>query len=58
MNSNIKMEIINAEGKLIQKEIEPALYSNYLAMGWKEVKKEKPSAKKVFEKKEDSEDKE
>lgn len=49
MNNNIKMKKKNADGVLIIKEVEPALYSNYIALGWEEVKSE-PIKKNIFEK--------
>jgi len=49
MNNNIKMKKKNADGVLIIKEVEPALYSNYITLGWEEVKPE-PVKKNIFEK--------
>jgi hypothetical protein len=53
MNNNIKMKKKNADGVLIIKEVEPALYSNYIALGWEEVKPE--PKKNIFDKKIDKE---
>lgn len=39
----IIMKTINEDGVEIQKEIEEALYSQYVKMGWEEVKEEKKS---------------
>jgi len=41
MNETIKMKIKNSDGKEIIKEISKDLYSNYLSIGWEEVKPEK-----------------
>ena len=41
MNKETKMYIINEEGKRIEKLIPAELYSNYIAMGWKEVEETK-----------------
>lgn len=49
MNNNIKMQKKNADGVLIVKEVEPALYSNYITLGWVEVKPE--PKKSIFESK-------
>jgi hypothetical protein len=39
----IKMKTINVDGVEIIKEVEESLYSQYLKMGWEEVKEEKKS---------------
>ena len=41
MNETIKMKIKNSEGKEIRKDVPGELYSNYLSIGWTEVKPEK-----------------
>jgi len=39
----IIMKTINEDGVEIKKEIEDTLYSQYVKMGWEEVKEEKKS---------------
>lgn len=53
MNNSIKMKKKNEDGVLIIKDVEPSLYSNYIALGWEEVKPE--PKKKLFEKDENKE---
>ena len=40
-----KMSKINEEGKKIVKEVPASLYSQYVNMGWEEVKETKSSSK-------------
>lgn len=37
----IKMKTLNVDGVEIMKEVEESLYSQYLKMGWEEVKEKK-----------------
>ena len=41
MNETVKMKLKNSEGKEIVKDVPKELYSNYLSIGWTEVKPEK-----------------
>lgn len=41
MNETVKMKLKNSEGKEIVKDVPKELYSNYLSIGWEEVKPEK-----------------
>jgi hypothetical protein len=40
MANKVKMQIKNADGKEIEREVPENLISNYEALGWKRIKKE------------------